>query len=166
MREILFRGKRTDNGTWTYGYLFCIWERTYLCWGTTNNVPNMKDVLPETVCQFTGLHDKNGRKIFEGDVILYHHKVKKLVPCEDATQEEIQHYGLDHVTGLGLAYRPTKTIRYKGYVTIDNLWGVNLNLTNNCKWWLCEKNGQLTSVEIIGNIYNNPELLKGGNENG
>ena len=166
MREILFRGKRTDNGTWTCGYLFCIWERTYLCWGTTNNVPDMEEVLPETVCQFTGLYDKNGRKIFEGDIILYHHNVKKLVPCEDATQEEIQHYGLDHVTGLGLAYRPTKTIRYKGYVTIDNLWGANINLTNNCNWWLCEKNGQLTSVESIGNIYDNPELLKGGNENG
>ena len=163
MREFFFRGKRTDNGEWEYGDLWCNpYGKRVVCvvspindQGTTGG----NEVDPETVCQYTGLTDKNGRKIFEGDIILYHHNVKKLVPCEDATQEEIQHYGLDHVTGLGLAYRPTKTIRYKGYVTIDNLWGVNLNLTNNCKWWLCEKNGQLTSVEVIGNIYDNPELL-------
>ena len=163
MREILFRGKRVGNGEWVYGSYVIQYgaHEIYLPDGVDSEHGfDRYHVIPETVGQYTGLTDKNGRKIFEGDIILYHHKVKKLVPCEDATQEEIQHYGLDHVTGLGLAYRPTKTIRYKGYVTIDNLWGVNLNLTNNCKWWLCEKNGQLTSVEIIGSIYDNPELLQ------
>ena len=165
MREILISGKRTDNGEWVEGY-YSYSPEIDKHMITTSDLAHpfgtnfgFYKVIPETVGQFTGLTDKNGRKIFEGDIILYHHKVKKLVPCEDATQEEIQHYGLDHDTGLGLAYRPTKTIRYKGYVTIDNLWGANINLTNNCKWQLCEKNGQLTSVEVIGNIYDNPELL-------
>lgn len=49
MREILFRGKRIDNGEWTEGYLFVIWESAYIVWGTTNGVPNMVQVDPSTV---------------------------------------------------------------------------------------------------------------------
>lgn len=61
--RFLSRGKRIDNGEWVEGYLYGIWERRYILWGMTNDIPNMVEVDPETVCQCTAMPDKNGKLI-------------------------------------------------------------------------------------------------------
>lgn len=71
MREVLFTGKRIDNGEWTYGYLFKCWGRCYLLWGMNGDNPIKEEVYPETVGEYTGLTDKQGKKIFEGYIVTY-----------------------------------------------------------------------------------------------
>jgi len=63
-REILFRGKRMDNGKWEYGFLSWNDSPRKRSYHINNDV-----VYSETVGQFTGLTDKNGTKIFEGDIL-------------------------------------------------------------------------------------------------
>lgn len=77
-REILFKAKRADNGDWVEGYL---WSKRTI--GYTSPVGNTDEIVidPETVCQFTGMTDKNGRKVFEGDKVrikyIYLHESKE-----------------------------------------------------------------------------------------
>lgn len=127
MREILFRGKRVDNGKWIEGFFFQIWERTYILWGTTNGAPNMIEVDPLTVGQFTGLTEKNGKKIFDGDIACAGSE-GIIAKCEVKRR-------------------------------IDGIYYMNPN--RKTVWYMIPDNAGKTTVEILGNIHDNPELLGG-----
>lgn len=141
-REILFRGKRLDNDAWTEGYLFKTWNRTYLLWGMTGDVPNMVEVIPETVSQYTGLTDKNGKKIFEGDIIsataLDTGKEQRAVVCFGNFIDENNN---DEYIGFFIEFDGIKT-------TITQL------SMEECK----------NRIEVIDNLYDNPELLEVEND--
>ena len=118
MREILFRGKRKDNGKWVYGCStqsannFCISINT-------EDGCMFAYVKPETVGQYTGLTDKNGKRIFEGDIVKYINSS----PCK-----------IDYIDSQFVM------MWKKFYRNFERVYD--------------------DEIEVIGNIYDNPELLE------
>ena len=129
MREILFRGKKAYNSKWIEGYFYSGQNNDSYIIIHSKGYPSAKfiRVLPETVGQYTGLTDKNGTKIFEGDVVSGH--LDDLFP-EDET-------------------------RYK-VIWDDYGW----HIRNSTGTDTFEQGWARQYFEVIGNIHDNPELLK------
>lgn len=135
MREILFRGKRLDNGEWVKGFITAACARARRLYFIEKPAQDLDDcnhsyeVDFTTVGQYTGMLDKNGNKIFEGDIVDF------------SDRSDGDGYGV-------VRYDESETEFEFEYDNIYRSLGSYY-----------PKN-----IEVIGNIYDNPELLKDGVE--
>ena len=125
MREILFRGRRIDNGEWVEGDLIHSEGRTYC--GIF--AETLAQVDPSTVGQYTELKDKNGEWIFEGDIV-------------ECWSEGVNAKG---------------TVRQRK----DGMWIIYPAWQETIMWSLCPDEHCNTTVTVIGNIHDNPEIAEG-----
>ena len=156
MREILFKSKRADTGEWVEGYYIYHINRTICPFGDSIkpedeqhvimqdgfsdwNMPRDTvhfDIIRETLCQYTGLKDKNGKRIWENDIVLL--------------REEIQDYEWKAAVKFGNPNR-------------EYNWGWQLVPVGECEMnkdillWI---DMDIANCEVIGNIFDNPELIR------
>ena len=137
MREILFKAKRVDNGEWIEGG-FCQSSngRTFLAGVSKYGYIDGLEVVPETICQYTGFNDYHDNKIWEND----------LIECKEFSNGYLIKHFLSQVewddTGTGFAFKDSK----HGWAFMDSL--------------------AVYECEVIGNVFDNPKLMKGSEENG
>lgn len=172
MREILFKGKRKDNGEWIEGssintqYDVSGKKHVYIGIPVISEMyPLMQtiewiEVIPETLGQYTGLTDKNGKKIFEGDIVQYQNfmefDIQSVVKFGEYKQDGSDgEYGGENCLGF--------------YVEVDNFtcpdWCDNQPEYFRDHWETENLLQVNDSCEVIGNIHDNPELLKREAEN-
>ena len=152
MRELLFRGKRVDNGEWVEGQTVVVIHQddNDLIFmpqhgedvkadpmegndrALTSIYGNYYQILPQTVEQYTGLTDKNGKKIFEGDIVEY--------PIESGGYKEENIHEVVFENRHGTAY-----------------FGIKLR---NIETWGFDMLVPSKLMKVIGNIHDNPELLE------
>ena len=144
IREVIFRGKRTDNGEWIEGSLLGIdWCDKPSTYSIAPNTPVsvFYSVLPETVGQYTGLTDKNGKRIFEGDILK---STIKIIDYADVGFS-ISHYDEEDI-GIVEWRKDGFMIAHKSGTWARSFYG--------------------SENYVIGNIHDNPDILKGGGDNG
>lgn len=157
MREILFKAKRKDNGEWIEGHYYKMSETTYCFkedykrnpvqehhyilqermtdWGLPNQVVQI-EINPETLCQFTGLCDKNGNKIWENDIIKYHFR-EIYAPIKYGYYQN--------------CFDSQKTEHVGFYVD----WTGDKCLRKDLGYWI-----DMVYAMPVGNIFDNKELLQ------
>lgn len=146
MREIIFKAKRKDNGEWVEGFYFCMVHDdgshvhhfimplgVDLSFGTPIEKIQV-EIDANTICQYTGLTDKNGNKIWENDVVVYDNSPYN-VYCTPKTGK--------------IAFRNgCLCFKYWLYGSINYMpFSADLFFDRKC--------------EVIGNIFDNPELIGG-----
>ena len=151
MREILFRGKRVDNGEWIEGYAVKGNDKkgqmfiaksigvSFFTGGITAD-----EVISETVGQYTGLIDKNGKKIFEGDIC-------QVVYLDRRLNSNGKHYDVENVMIEEVVFEKG-TFCFK--ITFEDI-----ALYRPIGFKTYEKQ-KIKYFELIGNIHDNPELLE------
>ena len=133
MREILFRGKDI-RGNWYIGLLAHVGNAWYI--SNKAGIATAFEAIPNTIGQYTGLTDMNGKKIFEGDIVTY----------EDAEADRDGYY--DNV------------FLNRGEVRISAWDGICFTNKQTIGISDLYESEIMVDCEIIGNIHDNPELLK------
>lgn len=155
MREIKFRAKRIDNGEWVYGKLYeCDkFARIITAFAYTNEdgendglgqyYCEAYDVKIDTICQFTGLYDKDGKEVYESDIVKAKY-IEKRDFCGVKYDNEMEFVEL--VVWKGQSFQ----------LEIDN---DGIKMYRHLNFYENLNNIKLKQVEIIGNIFDNKELL-------
>ena len=150
MRDILFKAKQIDTGEWVEGDLIhyesgevAILEQPFSKYGyEATEISGRTMVDPNTICQYTGLTDKNGNKIWENDVVRYQFDTDDCIfPNKDTKKRVGKIFFSDFRASFSVA------------MGRNGSKGINNDLFKYVQ------NGN--RVEVIGNIFDNPELLEG-----